>query len=245
MHPPLRYAAWGVLWGLGAPLGSLLLRFLGGNDSSLSGLIHTEFESASYYYAYMTIGTTVAFASMGYVLGRLNEDLDRRSRIDGLTRVYNHRSLQDQLTYEIGRSDRYSTPLTCLMMDIDNFKQVNDRYGHLVGDAVLMGVARSIQEAVRLTDIVGRYGGEEFLVIMPQTSCQDALPLSERILKTVSEHVLWVDRQEVHVTLSVGVATYPDPGQGVKTKTALLSAADQAMYRAKMQGKNQVVAWQA
>src|SRR5262249_11896709 len=149
-------------------------------QSDIFSVLGFEWGSASYYYLYMTIGTVMAFGAFGLVLGRHQEFLNDLSITDGLTNLFNHRYLQEQLTHEIRRSDRYHTPLTCLMLDIDDFKKVNDRHGHLFGDEVLGTVARLIRESVRATDLVGRYGGEEFLVIMPETTRAAAIPLAER-----------------------------------------------------------------
>ncbi len=245
MRSSSSYALTGILLGLGAPLGSWILRTLISGHSPNVVWVN-EWQSATYYYLYMTLGTTTAFGLFGFVLGRRNEDLSQLSVTDGLTGLYNHRHLQEMLKQEIQRSDRYRFPLTCLMIDIDNFKKVNDQYGHQFGDETLRTIAELIQKKVRRIDIVGRYGGEEFLVIMPQTHSAAARPLADRIGKTVAHHVFLTNaKQRMQITLSIGVATYPDPGQGVKTQSGLLSAADQAMYKAKLSGKNQTVVWRS
>jgi diguanylate cyclase (GGDEF)-like protein len=246
MRPPLRYAAWGALLGLGAPLGSLLLRGLLAAEQGIWPAMIREFQTAAYYYAYMTLGTILAFGSFGYALGRRNDRLSDLSIKDGLTGVYNHRYLQEQLAHEVERSDRYAIPVTCLLIDIDDFKNVNDQYGHLSGDAVLGEVARVIRNGVRKIDIVGRYGGEEFLVIMPDTDTQAAEPIARRIVTMMREHAfVLAGFLSLRVTVSIGLATYPFLEDGVKSKNALLSAADQAMYRAKRSGKNKTVIWHA
>lgn len=242
---PLRhlYALWGFLLGLGAPLGSLALRSgISWQGTFLLTLIR-EWERGTYYYVYMTLGTTLAFSLFGYVLGKRNEDLQNLSITDGLTGLYNHRYMQERLDHEIERSDRYAEPLTCLMIDIDDFKRINDRHGHLFGDEVLQTIAGLLRSAVRKIDRVGRYGGEEFLVIMPHTETAEALPVAERMNQILREYPFTCEEIPVQVTLSIGLASYPHPEQGVKTKSALLSAADQALYKAKLAGKNRTVVW--
>lgn len=233
----------GGIWGLGAPLGSLAWRIVSHWPVPLRATIVTEWQTASYYYLYMTIGTVASFSLFGYIRGRHAEKLNRLSITDGLTGIYNHRYLQENLKHEIERSHRYVTPLTCLMIDIDDFKKINDQHGHPFGDEVLKTIAGLISRAVRRTDEVGRYGGEEFLVIMPQTTTEAAQPLAERILKTVADCTFASEGDTVSVTVSIGLATYPFPKDNSLSKTSLLSAADQALYRAKQAGKNRAVVW--
>jgi two-component system cell cycle response regulator len=240
----MRYALIGGILGLGAPIGSLIWRVLIPGHGDVIPSILREWRQASYFYDYMAVGTVIAFGLFGYALGRRNENLSNLSITDGLTRIYNHRFLHEQLAHEIQRSDRYHTQLTCLMLDIDDFKKVNDQHGHPFGDEVLATTAKLIREAVRQIDLVGRYGGEEFLVIMPQTSSKAALPIAERILKAIQSYPFSAPEGVVQVTLSIGLATYPSPDLGVKSKNGLLSAADQALYKAKRTGKNQTVVWQ-
>jgi diguanylate cyclase (GGDEF)-like protein len=244
MRPHIRYAFLGVLLGLGAPLGSLAWSMFMRPHGGLISTLIFEWHSASYYYLYMTIGTVIAFSLFGYVLGQRNETLGELSITDGLTGVYNHRHLQEQLDREIERSDRYATPVTCLMLDIDDFKKVNDKYGHPYGDQVLVETTRILTTTVRRTDMVGRYGGEEFLVIMPNTNAEAAYPIAQRIVSSMRDHD-FVFKGIVcqRITVSIGLATYPFPEHGVKTKNSVLSAADQALYKAKSAGKNQTVVW--
>jgi diguanylate cyclase (GGDEF)-like protein len=243
MRPHWRYTGFGVLLGLGAPLGSLALRFILTPKSPLE-FIAAEWHAAAFYYVYMTFATVAVFGIFGFLVGRRNEDLSDLSVTDGLTGVFNHRYLHEQLRREIERADRHQANVTCLMLDIDDFKKVNDLHGHPFGDEVLAVTAQIIRESVRQIDIVGRYGGEEFLVIMPQTKGADAVPIAERIGKSLEAHVIHSAKGDVRVTLSIGLASYPEPMLGVKTKSALLSAADQALYKAKRAGKNRTVVWQ-
>jgi diguanylate cyclase (GGDEF)-like protein len=128
--------------------------------------------------------------------------------------------------------------VSLLMIDIDHFKSVNDRYGHPAGDRVLRDVARLLQEGVRTVDTVGRYGGEEFVAILPQTEMADARQLAERLRRAIEAHVVKVPAGEIRVTVSIGVAKYP--AVAIATPDDLVRAADQALYRAKEEGRNRV-----
>lgn len=245
MRYRMRYALAGAILGLGAPIGALIWRVLIPIDREIISHFLREWQQASYFYSYMTVGTVTAFALFGYVVGQRSEGLGWRAITDSLTGMYNHRYLHERLAQEIERSDRYHTSLTCLMLDIDDFKKVNDVYGHPFGDLVLQGTAQLIHETVRRTDLVGRYGGEEFLVIMPQAHSEEALPIAQRIVSAISDHdFVFKGIVSMRTTLSVGLATYPSIEHGIKNKSSLLSAADQALYKAKRLGKNRTVVWQ-
>ncbi len=246
MRYRMRYALVGVILGLGAPAGSLVWRVLIPTHHDLIVSFLREWRQSSYFYSYMTVGTMTAFAVFGYVLGWRSEGLSRFAITDGLTGLYNHRYLHERLDQEIERSNRYHAPLTCLLLDIDDFKKVNDLYGHPFGDRVLVGIAQLILETVRRTDLVGRYGGEEFLVIMPQTDAEAALPIAQRIVGASGGHTfVFKGIVSTKTTVSVGLATYPSLEHGVKDKSSLLSAADQSLYKAKRTGKNKAVVWKA
>jgi diguanylate cyclase (GGDEF)-like protein len=158
---------------------------------------------------------------------------------DGLTRLFNHTYLMEHLRLEVARGVRYRRGFSVLFVDLDDFKRVNDRHGHAVGDAVLSGVARVLDgggaHAVRRSDLAARYGGEEFCIVLPETPIEGALVKAERIRAAVGA-LRW-PQADLSVTLSVGVATYPDDGADER---ALLEAADRALYAAKQGGKNRV-----
>jgi len=126
-----------------------------------------------------------------------------------------------------------------LMIDIDHFKEINDDHGHLAGDMVLREVARLLTDSVRTVDSVGRYGGEEFLLVLPHTTRADAVKTAERIRKRIEEHAFWTGEKELEVTVSVGISSFP--AEGVDSPSALLREADIALYRAKESGRNRVV----
>lgn len=160
------------------------------------------------------------------------------SIVDELTGLFNKRHFNHHLELETERARRYQLPLSLLLMDIDNFKHHNDTYGHADGDRVLARLGRIVAESVRINDLGCRYGGEEFTVILPNTSGQDALVVAERIRERFSEEVfLPTPEHVVHKTVSVGIAEY----RAGEKKEELLERADHNMYTAKQTGKNRVV----
>lgn len=157
---------------------------------------------------------------------------------DPLTGLYNRMVLEQRLTDDVHRADRYNHNLSLLILDIDHFKTINDTYGHQVGDAVLRSFAQVLKQSIRHTDYAARYGGEEFVAILPETSLDKARELTERMLNNIAEHsILIEDGTEFSITVSIGVATLPDHA---KSWEELVKAADQAMYVAKKSGRNQV-----
>jgi diguanylate cyclase (GGDEF)-like protein len=169
---------------------------------------------------------------------RLFEETQRMSITDGLTGLYNTRYLYKQLDLEIARSNRYSYVFSVILFDIDNFKKLNDTHGHQAGDDVLHELAVILREVSRETDIVVRYGGEEFIIILPNTSESDAINLADRTRIAVEGNIFLRERNGgMSITLSGGIASYP---QNAADARSLLDAADSAMYRAKSAGKNKV-----
>ena len=158
---------------------------------------------------------------------------------DALTGVANHGSFQETLRHEVARHERSAESLVLLMVDLDDFKTVNDRFGHPVGDVVLRGVVARLLESVREMDVVARYGGEEFAVILPQTDAAQGTRVAERLRAAVAASPLPAGSAEpLPLTVSIGLALYPeDAGE----KGALVECADQALYAAKRTGKNRVV----
>jgi diguanylate cyclase (GGDEF)-like protein/PAS domain S-box-containing protein len=167
---------------------------------------------------------------------RLEERLRRLSTTDGLTGLYNRRFLDETLAHELERAHRYQLPLALLMFDVDHFKRFNDEYGHDQGDRVLQAIAQTMQSLLRKVDVPCRYGGEEFLGILPGTTLSGAIIVAERLRHSVE--LLEVDG--LNVTISIGVAAFPE--LDADTRDAFIEAADQALYQAKRAGRNQVVA---
>lgn len=174
-------------------------------------------------------------------LKKSNEMLKKLSNTDPLTQLYNRRYMMTMLEKELLRAERKGRPLSLAMIDIDHFKQVNDRYGHLHGDQVLACVAEFIQHGLRRYDFAARYGGEEFVVTLPETDHGDALVIAERIRSQVQCHQHGQLGQQ-QVTVSIGVATYPTAA--IASVDALLREADEALYRAKASGRNRVCSLQ-
>ncbi len=157
--------------------------------------------------------------------------------MDSLTGLFNRRRFETILANEFKKSQRYKHPLACMMIDIDHFKNVNDRFGHQAGDSVLREVAQCIQSCIREVDTLSRWGGEEFMVVSPNTSKDNALHAAERILRGVGSHRFEaIDGQQV--TVSIGVAGIPDPD--IDNAEKLVHAADMALYEAKRKGRARV-----
>jgi diguanylate cyclase (GGDEF)-like protein len=165
--------------------------------------------------------------------------LREQANVDAKTGLFNARHLREALAAEIDRATRYGRPLALLVLDLDFLREVNNRYGHLAGDAVLAGIGDVLRAELRSTDIAARFGGEEFCVILPETPGQRALVLAERIRHRVAEQAFECgrDRVPVHVTVSIGVASFPADA-GVDHE--LIAAADGALYAAKARGRNRV-----
>ncbi|MHB8761523.1 MAG: GGDEF domain-containing protein [Coriobacteriia bacterium] len=170
----------------------------------------------------------------------LHEELERLSVTDRLTDLYNHGHVHQRLDEEMERCVRFDHQMSLIMLDIDNFKQFNDHYGHPKGDMVLKSLSLVIHENLREVDVAARYGGEEFVIVLPETDLAGAVAVAERIRADMARHVQMTgdEGEPVIQTISLGVASYP---VHATSAAALIEAADQAMYRAKRAGKNQVV----
>lgn len=167
------------------------------------------------------------------ILSRIRR-MQQDALFDEVTDLRNHRYFQDRLREELQRSERHGHATALVMLDLDNFKKVNDQYGHARGDEILHQVANVLVKSARGTDIVCRYGGEELAVILPVTPLAEAVHVAERLRRAVAEHR---DEHGVAVTLSAGVAVCPEHA---RSADGLIEAADAAMYRAKRSGKNRV-----
>jgi two-component system, cell cycle response regulator len=174
-----------------------------------------------------------------------NERLKHIGLTDPLTGVNNRRYIERRLLEEIGRSHRQATPLSCMYMDIDHFKQINDRIGHQAGDEVLRGVAGRIKAELRLSDSLGRFGGEEFVALLTDTERTDAVNVGERIRASIAEQPLMLaSGEKLEVTISVGVAGLLPAIENEPVETTaqhLVARADRALYEAKARGRNRVV----
>lgn len=162
-----------------------------------------------------------------------NETLEKLSITDCLTGLYNHRFIIDTLSRLVEENERYKYPLSISMIDIDNFKKVNDKFGHIIGDEVLVKISNYIENGIRKTDFLGRYGGEEFLVIFNHSNLKGAIESMERIIKNI-ENLKW-DNKNLRVTISAGICERKD-----EDVLALIQKADTLLYIAKQKGKNRV-----
>jgi diguanylate cyclase (GGDEF)-like protein len=160
---------------------------------------------------------------------------------DGLTGLYNNRHFREVLTHQVEVSRRYGWPLSLLFLDIDKFKNINDTFGHPEGDLVLKAMARFLQSHVRLADVLCRYGGEEFVVLLPQTASNQALLLAERLREGIAATPLPLSRGEIHITVSIGLSSLTPATSGEE----LVKAADAALYKAKQSGRNRVCGCEA
>jgi diguanylate cyclase (GGDEF)-like protein len=166
-----------------------------------------------------------------------NKRLRALARTDELTNVRNRRGLRMALEREFRRAERYGGALTVMVFDVDRFKSVNDLYGHAVGDRVLYAVAQSLKRGIREVDVVGRVGGEEFVVVLPETPARDALALGERLRHDVATRVVTTATgAPVSVTVSCGIVTLSEVG--ARNVDALIDYADAALYRAKARGRD-------
>ena len=164
-------------------------------------------------------------------------ELEQMSRIDGLTQIYNRKYWQESLEQEYAKAKRHSKSLSLIMLDLDNFKSLNDNYGHQGGDVVLMEVTAQVSKLLRLEDVFGRYGGEEFAIILPETDIAGAVNVANRICKHIANLNFNYQTQRIKVTASLGVAQASDEAL---SHEELITHADKALYQAKANGRNQV-----
>ena len=169
----------------------------------------------------------------------VNKRLRKLSITDGLTELFNHRHIHELLHEEFERTKRSGEPMSVVMMDLDRFKAVNDTYGHPTGDVILYETASILRQTVREIDMVGRYGGEEFIAILPGADEQAGHQFAERVRQTVAEHVYRDEANEVRMTVSGGVASFPGPG--IDHPDMLIKRADEALYAAKQGGRNRII----
>ncbi|MEK6777307.1 MAG: diguanylate cyclase [bacterium] len=167
-----------------------------------------------------------------------NKQLTHLSITDALTQVYNRRYLMKMMLNEISRSKRYRSDLSFLLLDIDNFKALNDTYGHQAGDQILIDICIRIGKTIRSTDILSRYGGEEFAVLLPQVPLTGAEKVAEKIRKEVAENPFQINEDKINVSLSCGISCFLE--EKVDTIDTVIMEADRALYESKKNGKNRV-----
>ncbi|MSU78762.1 MAG: GGDEF domain-containing protein [Gemmataceae bacterium] len=188
---------------------------------------------------YLRVGNCIyRFLMGGNVEAEYHEEIYRLTIIDGLTEIHNKRYLMEFLDRELARSSRYDRPLSLLICDIDRFKSINDRFGHLGGDFVLRELANRIKGNIRKEELFARYGGEEFAVVLPETKQDGALILAERLCKVINQTPFVFENETFEVTISGGLAT--TQGKANITPMELIRRSDEKLYQAKEEGRNRV-----
>jgi diguanylate cyclase (GGDEF)-like protein/putative nucleotidyltransferase with HDIG domain len=172
-------------------------------------------------------------------LDRKNKELIELSITDGLTSLYNHRFLQERFNFEFKRIQRYGGALSCLILDIDHFKRVNDTFGHQFGDYVIRQIASIMKTRSREVDICGRYGGEEFMVLTNLTGT-NALKYAAKLHSAIESYIFTCNKKNVRITVSIGIAEYQ---KDIKTKQEMIERSDIALYQAKKDGRNLIRLW--
>ena len=223
--------------------------------NKLKGILNLDHKGSGRMYNQNDLDILEALASEAAIAIE-NAFLYSEAITDGLTRLYHHKYFYARLREEVSRSRRYKHPLSLIMMDIDDFKALNDEYGHLAGDAILRGIAAIIKKNTRYSDIVARYGGEEFCILLPNTHLmsatnagrrfverigeEDVIEVGERIRKNVEKHTFIYQENRLTLTVSLGIASFDPERKDDISAEALLAHADQALYAAKKKGKNRI-----
>jgi diguanylate cyclase (GGDEF)-like protein len=189
---------------------------------------------------YLRIGNCIyRFLAGGNIEAEYHEEIHRLTIIDALTGAHNRRSLTENLERELARSNRHRRPLAVVLFDVDRFKDINDRLGHVAGDFTLRELGARVKEVVRTDELLARYGGEEFAVVLPESGAADGVALAERIRRSVETKPFAFNDKPFPVTVSAGVGVTPG-GESI-TPEELLARADQNLYAAKQAGRNRVV----
>ncbi len=227
----IRRTLQGVIMGSGAPLGWAIIQLLRGIDPQ------TDITANLPLYLYMLFGTMLVFAAFGFYVGKQEGLMQQRSLRDTLTGLYNLRHFRDRLDAEMIDARRHQTTLSLIFFDLDHFKSVNDTYGHAAGDIVLVSVAEAVAAVLRKNELFARVGGEEFAVLLPHTSLDQAEQLAERLLEVIHELPITIaPGTEITITMSLGVVCL-GPDDDAKSFT---ERADEAMYQAKHAGRDRV-----
>jgi len=225
--------AWqGAFAAFGAPFGWLAILWLQGNNLS------AELSSNIGLYIYMLFGTVTAFSLFGWYVGGKEQNLATLALRDSLTGVFNVRFFRERLEEEVLSAKRNNTPLTLISFDLDYFKKINDTYGHSTGDDVLAAISHAATKVVRKYEVIARVGGEEFAVLLPQSTADYGKTIAERLRLKIDRVAVPVGKKKtVSITVSLGVASLAADDDA----KSLYEKADSALYQAKENGRNQVV----
>jgi len=233
------------MWLLAVPLVAAAVGFaqrgvraLWGGESIATEMVTDSTVNVVSAIFYMVVALTFHATLLGLVIGRILIDLRYRSRHDALTGLLNRRAMEETLLVQMQRSRRTGEPFTVLMIDLDHFKTVNDRHGHAAGDRALKHTAAALKAELREVDAVGRFGGEEFLILMPGATVETALPVAERLRQALVIDAAAVDGAALLLSASIGIAQWREPAE---EPSRLLMRADAALYDAKQRGRDCVV----
>jgi diguanylate cyclase (GGDEF)-like protein len=224
------FSAAGVLFGVRTAAVFLALIASGGGNAPKQGSF------TLFLWTFVVILIVINIAITGLVVGKLLRRISELADKDALTRCLNRRALSERLGVEQERLNRSGVPLACALLDLDHFKLINDQYGHKVGDAALVHAVEVVMRAIRSIDILGRYGGEEFVILMPDTSLDGGQEIAHRVRILLAETPFLFEGKSISITASFGVAALQagEPGERI------LNRADVAMYEAKRRGRNRV-----
>jgi diguanylate cyclase (GGDEF)-like protein len=234
MPRALSYPLLGALLSIGAPAGFLALRGAIQNEALRIAWVRAEIASQPVTYGYLMVATFAVFVLFGWLFGRKEDELQTLSVTDALTGLWNRRYLRARLSEEIVRASRYGGSVALLLVDLDGLKMINDRRGHAAGDVALRKVAECLASTCRASDISARYGGDEFIVLLPETRAREALEIAERIRSAVRACL-----PGSPISVSIGAADLASVSAA--SPDALCEAADHALYEAKGKGRNRVV----
>lgn len=217
------YLSTAFLLGLGAPIGSLVFQYGWLEAAEFKQWVRHEWQTAHWFYLYMMIGTTAVFMAAAWVAACIHARLHRKTRRlaslsraledlavkDSLTGLYQFPSVKAAVGVEIERSRRFQTPLSCLLIDIDRLKEINEKCGYPAGDAALRSLAQMLDKNIRIIDTPARFGGDEFFVLLPVTSREGAMIVAERLKKQVRKMAIKTGAFTVRLRITVGIASYP------------------------------------
>ena len=248
-HPVRRIFAFGKSWprsrsyplvgaalSLGAAAGFFALRCALTRSWPSLGTFAAELDARGETYAYIVLSAMLMLTLLGVLLGRADDKLQASATHDSLTGLRNRAFMHAQLKDELERTARYRTPLTLLLIDVDGLKQINDHGGHEAGDRALQAVAEALRSTCRASDVAGRYGGDEFVVLAPQTTADEAMELAVRLREVLSEMAVSLPGRSFEVCVSIGIVDAD--GSGDLRPEAMYAAADAALYEAKRAGRD-------
>jgi diguanylate cyclase (GGDEF)-like protein len=229
----LSYPLLGAAAALAIPLGLPLVRSFAGGASPTWVSLRADVALNRAMYAYVTLSSLVAMTTLGVLLGRWSQRALRLAATDSLTGLFNRRHFAEQLSAEIGRDRRSGRPTCVMCVDLDHLKAINDSEGHQAGDSALVAVAQVLSSNIRASDLVARFGGDEFAVLLPGTSAEQAVAMGERILSSVARRNPGGARR---IGVSIGIAEL----SATATPNQFLVAADAALYWSKKAGGGRV-----